>query len=366
MKGENAMEKAYVIGIDIGGTNFRIGAVRLEHICMAEEDNLQKAFGSTANMYAGATQDADGMGEDVQTGRSGIGERVLALGAYRVYLSHFQKIPVREVFCSASVMEDLTQYLRRYCEMLRCEGKTAAAVSIGFPTTLDKNRRTVLQAPNIPFMENMPVVEALERALGIPVLIEKDVGMSLLYDKIKYGLDDCQWLCGIYFGTGIGNAIFADGRLLTGRNGTAGELGHIPVDGSVEKCGCGNEGCMENLAGGKYLARLCRGVYRQTEIGELFLKHADEPLLRQFVDRMAATVAVELNILDPDCLVLGGGILNMKAFPKAYLRERILFHTRKPYPAQNLRLIFAGDEREKAVVGAALFAAKSGRLPSTH
>lgn len=310
------MENAHVIGIDIGGTNFRIGAVRL--------------------------------------------------GEYCAELFHFQKVPVKEVFCTESAMDDLTRYLKRYCEMLRCEGKIVSAVSIGFPATLDKNRRMVLQAPNIPFMENLPVVDVLEHALGLPVLIEKDVGMSLFYDKTKYGLDDCRWLCGIYFGTGIGNAIFAEGKLLAGRNGAAGELGHIPVDGSFEKCGCGNSGCMENLAGGKYLARLCREVYTNTEIGDLFLKHANEPVIRQFVDRMAAAVAVELNIFDPDCVVLGGGVVNMKAFPKEYLKERILVHTRKPYPAQNLRLIFAEDEKEKAVVGAALFAAQSGMLCSTH
>lgn len=73
-------------------------------------------------------------------------------------------------------------------------------------------------------MENLPVVDVLEHALGLPVLIEKDVGMSLFYDKTKYGLNDCRWLCGIYFGTGIGNAIFAEGKLLAGRNGAAGEL----------------------------------------------------------------------------------------------------------------------------------------------
>lgn len=360
------MENAYVIGIDIGGTNFRIGAIRLEHIGLAQGSGCRSVSVCMEYADAGAAEHADSLKDDTKNGEVSTDEAVSELGPYRIYLSHFQKVPVKEVFCTESAMGDLTRYLKGYCEMLRCAGKTAAAVSIGFPTTLDKKRRTVLQAPNIPFMENLPVVETLERALGIPVLIEKDVGMSLFYDKIKYGLDECQWLCGIYFGTGIGNAILSEGKLLVGRNGTAGELGHIPVDGSFEKCGCGNEGCMENLAGGKYLARLCREVYGQTEIGDLFLKHADEPLLCQFVDRMAAVVAVELNILDPDCMILGGGVLNMKAFPKEYLKERILFHTRKPYPAQDLRLIFTEDEREKAVVGAALFAAKSGRLPSTH
>ena len=310
------MKENYVIGIDIGGTNFRIAAVRLEHAALTKGE----------------------------------------LGAYRVYRSHFRKVPVGTVLRTARVLEDLAQYLEQYCGMLGREGKRAAAVVIGFPATLDRSRKMVLQAPNIPFMEQLPVVDVLERALGIQVLLEKDVSLSLLYDKVKYGISDCPMLCGIYFGTGIGNAIFINGKVWKGKNGTAGELGHIPVDTDRSKCGCGNEGCLENLAGGKYLVRLCREAYPQTEPGALFSGYRDEPELRRFVDRMAVAVATEINLLDPDVVIVGGGVPNMKDFPQEYLRERIIFHTRKPYPAAGLRLIFAEDEKDKAVIGAALFA----------
>lgn len=287
-----------IVGIDIGGTSFRIGLVK------------------------------DG------------GE-----------VSDFRKVPVKQVFTTPDPLADLSDYLKAYCE-----GKTVEAIAIGFPATLDAKRQTVLQAPNIAFMENLPVVEVLAKELGIPVFIERDVTFALEYDCRKYDISSEGIVCGFYFGTGIGNAISINGKPLVGKNGTVGELGHIPVDGSEEVCGCGNVGCMEPLAGGRYLAHLCQTVYTDTHISEIFIKHGCEPLLQQFVDRMAMAVATEINILDPDVVLLGGGVVNMPDFPKDYLNQRILARTRKPLPAERLHMIHTDDEPDKCVVGAALYA----------
>lgn len=285
------------IGVDIGGTHFRIGKV-----------------------------DLDGT------------------------VSDFRKIPVRQVFCTSDPMKDLTAYLKSYCM-----GTNAEVIAIGFPATLDAKRQRVLQAPNIAYMENMPVVEVLERELQIPVFIERDVTMVLHYDCKHYGIPPKGIACGFYFGTGIGNAISINGVPLVGKNGTAGELGHIPVDGSEEICGCGNIGCMESLAGGKYLAGLCQTVYAGTPIGELFVRYGNEAIMRQFVDRMAMAVATEINLLDPEHILIGGGVPAMEAFPKEDLFDRIRFHTRKPLPADTMEIIFVDDVEEKSVIGAALY-----------
>lgn len=287
-----------IVGIDIGGTNFRIGAVS-------------------------KTRE----------------------------VSDFRKIPVGQVFCTDDPLSDLTAYLKRYCA-----DKEVECISIGFPATLDKERQTVLQAPNIPFMENLPVVRVLSEELHIPVFIERDVTMALCYDSEVYEIPPEGVVCGFYFGTGIGNAVSVHGVPLIGRNGTAGELGHIPVDGSEELCGCGNVGCMENLAGGKYLAHLCETVFSNTPVSELFSRHGDNPKLLRFVDRMAITVATEINILNPNQILIGGGVPAMKGFPKELLMERIRLHARKPYPANDLNVIYTEDSSEKCVIGAAIYA----------
>lgn len=173
-----------IIGIDIGGTHFRIGAV---------------------------------------------------MGNGQVW--NFQKLPTAQVIRSDDVLSDLAAFIDGYCS-----GMEAEAVSIGFPATLDRNRQTVLQAPNLGFMENLPVVSFLSEQLGIPVFAERDVTFALCFDMVKYHIPSEGIACGFYFGTGIGNAICINGQPLLGKNGTAGELGHIPVDGNkiplrMRKCG---------------------------------------------------------------------------------------------------------------------------------
>lgn len=289
-----------IIGIDIGGTHFRIGAV--DEKCRVEG---------------------------------------------------FTKLPVSSVLKSGDVLCDLAAFIKSY---IKVHGFEATALSMGFPAPLDRERKRVLQAPNVAFMENLPVVERLEKELGIPVFIERDVNMLLSYDMVKKGIEGEGVVCAFYFGTGLGNAISMGGRIYVGKNGAAGELGHIPVDGSEEKCGCGNVGCMENLAAGNYLARLAREVYSETPLSLLFERHGEDELLKRFVDRMAMAVATELNILDPDHVLVGGGVVNMPAFPKEFFEERVRFHARKPLPAENLNILYTSEEEEKGVVGAAVYA----------
>ena len=285
-----------ILGIDIGGTWFRIGAV-----------------------------DCQGQ------------------------IRSFEKLPVKQVFTGKDPLGELESFLRPYLASWN-----VSAVCIGVPATVNAKRTVVLQAPNLAYLENLPLVEVLEHKLGVAVLLERDVNFTMAYDCRD--LPKEAILCGFYFGTGIGNAIMIDGKILVGKNGTAGELGHIPVDGCDAVCGCGNRGCMEALAGGKYLAHLQEIRYPYTPIGELFTRHGEEEELVRFVDRMAIAAAAEINILNPHHILIGGGIPSMKGFPRERLLEQICLHTRKPYPAEDLNILFTEDREDKAVIGAALHA----------
>ena len=88
----------------------------------------------------------------------------------------------------------------------------------------------------------------------------------------------------------------------------------------------------------------------------MFSLHGQDQALLDFVDGMAIAVTTEVNILDPDQILLGGGVLNMKAFPRDLLDEKIRAHTRKPLPWQKLNLIYTEDEADKSVVGGAIYA----------
>lgn len=114
---------------------------------------------------------------------------------------------------------------------------------------------------------------------------------------------------------------------------------------------------MENLAVGKYLERLCKtDLFQGVHIGDLFTLHGTPPLLRQFVDRIAMAIATEINILDPDAVLVGGGVLAMEGFPREFLTSCIYEHSRKPYPAENLNLTFTEYDEQKGAIGATLYA----------
>ena len=292
-----------IIGIDIGGTNFRTGAVN-------ENGDMVK----------------------------------------------FEKIPTSRVISSGDVLKDIAGFIRAFSAEMDIQ-----AVAVGFPATLDSERKKVIQAPNIPFMENLPVCEYLENELHVPVVAERDVTYALCYDMEKYRIPKKGVTCGIYFGTGIGNVISFEGRYLTGAHGTAGELGHIPVLGSDVVCGCGNTGCLEAVAGGKALVRIRDEFFPETDISELFTRHGNETVLKNFVDAMSAAVATEVNILDPENILIGGGVMKMTDFPVELLKECIRKRVRKPLPLRDMNMIFTDDEKDKSVRGGAIYARKSIR-----
>ena len=296
-------EQRKVIGIDVGGTNIRTGLV-----------NEQKK------------------------------------------LSDFERKSSQEVFSSSSASDGLAMHLLQYMKDHDLHREDIAAVSIGFPSTLDPSRRIVASTPNIACLNNVPVADRLEEALHIPVFLNKDVNMLMLYDMYQMELPEKGIVTGFYIGTGIGNAISINGDLLYGDHGVAAELGHIPVMGRTELCGCGNEGCIELYASGKYLAELCRKKFPGIHIGDIYEKCPDEPDVLEFVSSMALPIASEINILDPGYVILGGGILQMKGFPKEKLEAEIRRHARKPYPEKGLEFFYSQPSQENGVIGAGIYA----------
>ena len=83
--------------------------------------------------------------------------------------------------------------------------------------------------------------------------------------------------------------------------------------------------------------------------------HADHPLIREQVEAMAIAVATEVNILDPSCVILGGGLLQMPGFPKDFFEEKIKAYTRKPYPAENLSLLYSRPDQDNGILGAGYY-----------
>jgi allose kinase len=161
---------------------------------------------------------------------------------------------------------------------------------------------------------------------------------------------------GLYPGTGMGNSLWINGRFYHGQHGGAGELGHVPVAGNALPCPCGNHGCAETVTSGHWLSHWAQANAAQTPMSALFTHHGSDPALQAFVQRLAQLIATEMNILDPEYLILGGGVLAMADFPLAQLRSQIQQHLRPPATRDGLKIIFSQSTDHTGCRGACLAA----------
>lgn len=294
------MAEEYVLGLDIGGTNVRMGLV----------DRNYNAV-------------------DVEV------------------------IPSKAIYESDNTIEKLTDSIKDYIER-NASGKNIKAISAGFPSVIDKERKRIFSSTNLTGIDGTDVPYEFYKKLHIRTIIEHDAYYLLLYDIVKNNIKTDGAVVGLYYGTGMGNAMYINGRPYTGKHGTACELGHLAVPGSTKKCSCGNTGCIEMYSCGKALEKIAKEYYPDTDISDIFLKYSEEHVIKEFTDYMAIAAAAELNIIDPECIFLGGGLINMKGFPKKRLLDLIYSHTRKPYPADDMNIIFSDNDPEKGIIGAAM------------
>ncbi|MFA6003731.1 MAG: ROK family protein [Elusimicrobiota bacterium] len=207
--------------------------------------------------------------------------------------------------------------------------KQLAAVGAGCPGVIDYRKDRVICSANIPFIRDYPLARKLSRLFRVPAAVENDANMGL-YGEQQFGAAaGLRHVAGFFLGTGIGGALILDGRLYRGSSGAAGELGHIFLDPLGPICGCGNRGCLEALAGRLALAgeaavlaarggapKLMADVgadLKRIKSGALARAVRSDHELRDLVRRKAALVGIAManitNTLDPELIVLGGGLV---------------------------------------------------------
>ena len=227
------------------------------------------------------------------------------------------------------------------------------AVVIGIPGMMDAARETISHSNNIPQLEGSGLGQALQERLGCRVVLEHDIMLLLLGEWYAGAAEKSPAVVGLYFGTGIGGAYLQEGDPF--RRGGAGiQAGHIPVMMEGKRCLCGNTDCVEAYASGHTLTALAEesGV----PVQELF-KRRDDPALEEPLERFitfqayAATSAATL--LEPDMVLIGGGIPEMSEYPKDELEAKIRAHQQKPEPAKSLKIRWASLGDRAHLYGAA-------------
>jgi glucokinase len=142
------------------------------------------------------------------------------------------------------------QDVRQLLSEAGLERREIAAIGVSAPGPVDRARGALIDPPNLPGWGTVPLVALLEDALGGPVALENDANAAALAEwhfGAGRGYSDVVYLT---MSTGIGGGLILGGRLYTGPYGSAGEIGHIPLEADGPVCGCGLRGCFEAFAGG--------------------------------------------------------------------------------------------------------------------
>lgn len=231
--------------------------------------------------------------------------------------------------------------------------ENVVAVSMALSSLMNKERTVVFSSPMVKGFDNIPLVPLLRERLELPIFMEKDVNILLLYEINRLpgrtrGID-----IGVFIGTGLGNAICVDGRVYSGATGSACELGHIPVAGFYGQCDCGKKGCIELKACGRVLSRLAEEKYG-CHVSRIFREHGNEADVLEIVDYFALAIATEAGLLDPERIILGGGVVEMDGFPMERLVAKIKENLRVPNPRESLKIVRASGDEQAGLVGAAI------------
>lgn len=262
--------------------------------------------------------------------------------------------------------EALLSLIIKWVEAADFEWKTTGQVGIGFPGTVDK--QGCLMALNVPALHGQPLIADLAQRLARPVFADNDANCFLLSEYQGGAVAHRHWCLGVTLGTGVGGALLHRGVLITGKNGGAGEFGHGAIHPMVLarypelpllSCGCGLQGCLEAYVSGTGLERLYQHQSTQPLSAPAVITawHAGEMAattsVNWYLEVLAAGIANLMTQLDPEVVVLGGGVSE-----QAWLYEQL--NTRLPHylmrhqaPALVVAPLFGGTG---GVRGAALLA----------
>ncbi len=253
--------------------------------------------------------------------------------------------------------------------------KTASAIGISVPGWIDAARGSLLSATNIPCWRDFPLAPRIEKRYGLRTRIANDANVAALAEAVWGAGKKCKNVFYVTLGTGIGTGIVLDRRIYDGRTGIAGEGGHTIIDYRGPLCGCGKRGCIEAYASGTAIGKRAQERLAENGSGDSqMLALADgkidgvsceivgkaaaqgDPLATEVLNEAAERLGIWLGniieLLEPDVIVIGGGVGHLMMSYAGKLRETLETWAINPR-WREIPIVEAKYGPESAMVGAA-------------
>ncbi len=252
-------------------------------------------------------------------------------------------IPTNVRQTGEALAEDMAEFTARFLEAQHIGQEAVRSIGIGCPGVSDNEKGLLLLTVNLPF-KNTNIREIFLRRFPQPVQLANDANCAALAEVRAGAAKGYQTSITITLGTGVGGGIIIDGKIYTGFNFAAGELGHMVIHTGGELCGCGRKGCLEAYASATALIRetkkaaqrhpeslihqLCEGDLNKINAKTAFdAKRAGDPtgiqLVENFTIDLAEGLISYINIFQPEIILIGGGISKEGEYLLAPLREYV-------------------------------------------
>lgn len=271
---------ALLIGIDVGGTNLRLGVV--------ECNDLQ-------------TQ-----GKQAQEKQVRLLEEIRFQADFSGLCKSYQNTPNQ-------AWQTILSTIVSAIDSVRTKYPAVSAVGIGFPGFIDPHTQKISQSPNLPGLSDVDLSADLSALIALPVITENDA-LAAAYGEFIMAAEHIKNLIYLGLGTGVGGGLILNGQPFQGQHGVAMEVGHIITTANGRLCGCGNHGCMEQYASASGVAISyleATGQYCSAAEIATRAKAGDKDAIAAYAlaaTSLAQALAHILKVIDVTDIVIGGGM----------------------------------------------------------
>ena len=279
-------------------------------------------------------------------------------------LAHFSRRPSRTLESADAPLEVIAEAVE---ELRARSGSSVAGAGLGSPGVIHPvSGALVGRTPHLPHWDGTPLRQRLSEWLGLPISVDNDANCAALAESTLGAARGTRASITVTLGTGVGCGIVAGGRVLTGAFGGAGELGHLPLGSGRYPCECGVANCVEPEASASGLIVMAREAGLDApDAAAVFAAAARgdgraTKLVDLMADRLGALLGVAVNLLNPEVVVVGGGVAQAGEPLFSRLRGALDRYALASH-REGLRLVPAALGERAGVIGAGLLAWQAER-----
>lgn len=258
------------------------------------------------------------------------------------------QVPTEAQKGKKQVIKNIEKAIRLLIQVNKTKVK---AIGIGAPGPILFEKGIVVEAPNLPGWKRVNIKKILEKEFHVPVFVDNDANCAALAEARFGAGKKARHFIYMTVSTGIGGGIIIDRELYRGVNGSAGEFGHMIIDSKGFTCGCGNVGCLEALASGSAVKKRYGLDALSVELAARQGDKKAQRVIQTSAHYLAIGIANLVNIFNPELIIIGGGLSNM--------RELLIDPIRKDFkkyalslPAKKVKVVRARLGTKAGVLGA--------------